>query len=456
MAKKKINNRSDVDWTWVDPHTIENCLNEKNWKRHPERQKRVIYASITRNGWVKPLVFNKKSNRLIDGHGRLEIALEKGIEEVPVLFGHWSPDQERELLATLDTVGQMAQIDSLALDSLTLEVATSVEKELEKGDQFANDIMKSVIDVNAWGKEQKLQSPTIKRRTALRRVGQRRVKVDSRKRVKPKDRKAHLSQIVESDATIFPTSNKYGIPNLLPSMLYNEPDILPTHTFDGREESHHTMAWYCYSTRSMFKTKPIGGFCSFYTDDYRFERMYSRPEMVIPLFNEWNFHAIVEPDFSTYWNWPLVARQWNVYRSRWATRNLQEQGIYVIPTIRRTKQPEEEAAWLYRTLPSPCPFIAINVGMRHTLTPKDRNQLGPIIGNCLEVAIKHTESTHVILYGGADLSKYVDGYLPKGPTYIKVQSYIAARHRNLDKKFRKGGKTTKVDTNLPDDYDELD
>jgi DNA modification methylase len=58
----------------------------------------------------------RKTGRLIDGHLRKKIA-KKG-EKVPVLIGSWNAEEEAKILATLDPIGMMAEIDRHALEAL--------------------------------------------------------------------------------------------------------------------------------------------------------------------------------------------------------------------------------------------------------------------------------------------------------------------------------------------------
>ena len=102
---------------WVDPQTLDE--NPLNWRKHPNRQKNAIGASIKANGWADTLLFNETTGRLIDGHARRAVAIREGIDSVPVLVGAWTEEQEKHLLATLDPMAAMAETDAGALSTLT-------------------------------------------------------------------------------------------------------------------------------------------------------------------------------------------------------------------------------------------------------------------------------------------------------------------------------------------------
>lgn len=111
--------------------------NPANWRRHPASQKAVLKDLLKEVGWAGALLYNEATGRLIDGHLRKEVA--KG-QKVPVLVGSWTEAQEREILATLDPVGAMAQADGDALITLLAQVET--------GSQAVKDLLEALA--NGW------------------------------------------------------------------------------------------------------------------------------------------------------------------------------------------------------------------------------------------------------------------------------------------------------------------
>jgi len=65
------------------------------------------------------------------------------------------------------------------------------------------------------------------------------------------------------------------------------------------------------------------GTWSFYTDDYRFNRLWSRPHDVVNS----GAVAVVEPNWSIYPQTPRAAALWQIFRKRWLARWWQEHGI---------------------------------------------------------------------------------------------------------------------------------
>jgi hypothetical protein len=70
--------------------------------------------------WPGACLFNERTGRLIDGHGRKQVVDPK--TPVPVLVGNWSEEAEAKILATLDPVAAMANGDAAAYAALVASV----------------------------------------------------------------------------------------------------------------------------------------------------------------------------------------------------------------------------------------------------------------------------------------------------------------------------------------------
>lgn len=66
----------------------------------------------------------------------------------------------------------------------------------------------------------------------------------------------------------------------------------------------------------------------FFIDDYRFERVWNRPEYYAA---KYAGKILLSPDFSLYADYPRILQKWNLYRSRWLTCYFSSVGIRVIP-----------------------------------------------------------------------------------------------------------------------------
>lgn len=101
------------------------AANPRNPKIHGDAQRKAVSALLDDVGWVAPLVINRSSGLLLDGHMRLEQAAARG--PIPVVFVELSDDEEAEVLALMDPIGTMAAHDQGALDALIAGMDTSVD-----------------------------------------------------------------------------------------------------------------------------------------------------------------------------------------------------------------------------------------------------------------------------------------------------------------------------------------
>lgn len=91
----------------VSPKEI--AANPKNWREHPDNQRAALEAVLDTVGWVAGVVVNERSGLVVDGHLRLEIALSRGLKEIPVDYVDLSESEEALALATIDPLTGMAQ-----------------------------------------------------------------------------------------------------------------------------------------------------------------------------------------------------------------------------------------------------------------------------------------------------------------------------------------------------------
>jgi len=97
---------------------------------------------------------------------------------------------------------------------------------------------------------------------------------------------------------IWPSSNDYGIPDLLPD-------------FQPQAVSEPFERWGDKGRTTRHK-----GTIHFYTEDYKFENVWRYP--LSPL--QTGVQALVEPNFSTGNGQPLAVSLWDIYRKRWLAR----------------------------------------------------------------------------------------------------------------------------------------
>jgi len=99
-----------------DPAVL--VANPRNWRLHPKGQRTAMGDMLARVGWVQQVLVNRTTGLVVDGHLRVELALERGEPSVPCLYVELTEDEEALVLASLDPIGAMAATDETALTAL--------------------------------------------------------------------------------------------------------------------------------------------------------------------------------------------------------------------------------------------------------------------------------------------------------------------------------------------------
>jgi hypothetical protein len=105
-----------IRMVWADPKSLDE--NPLNWKIHTDFQTEVVSELIRKHGWIKPLIFNSVTKRLLDGHDRRKISIARGLAAVPVIIGTWPEEQEPEILGSLDPSAALAKGEPDAIQRL--------------------------------------------------------------------------------------------------------------------------------------------------------------------------------------------------------------------------------------------------------------------------------------------------------------------------------------------------
>lgn len=114
-----------------------------------------------------------------------------------------------------------------------------------------------------------------------------------------------------NDEYLFESSLKFGMPEIL-----KLPQIDPL-----------TKDWQPFHIHKHNDIKPV----HFFTDDHFQNRFWKKPDLYIEKLR--TCKAVSTPDFSPYWDYPEALQIFNIYRSRYLTRLMQEKGLNVIPYI---------------------------------------------------------------------------------------------------------------------------
>jgi DNA modification methylase len=142
----------------------------ENWREHPGAQQRKMSGALDELGWVAPVLVNRTSGRIIDGHMRAALAIQRGEKQVPVAWVELTDDEERLALATIDPLGDLARQGDEALRGLISGIKVS-DSDLAE--------MLASLAVDAGG-DQESSETTREAPTAAERVAELQKKWDTR------------------------------------------------------------------------------------------------------------------------------------------------------------------------------------------------------------------------------------------------------------------------------------
>jgi hypothetical protein len=248
--------------------------NPKNWRKHPKNQVDAMGGVLDEIGWIQEVIWNKRTARLIDGHLRVELAKRAGESTVPVKVVDLSEEEENIAILTFDPLGAMAEADKIQLNNLLTQTALNNETV----DQLIRDLQETSA-------------------------------------------KMELKELKENPNE---EDQQSDILNTRLNILYCEDNNTPMIIKQDIPE---------FDKISNFKYRGSSGVFEclhFFTDDYRFECVWNRPEYYL---NAIKGKVVMSPDFSVYTDYNFYLQQWNFYRNRFIGSYYQENGLTVIPTI---------------------------------------------------------------------------------------------------------------------------
>lgn len=136
MAQPKTKAKNKKDFYWTDKgrgygviSVDEVTFNPQNPRVHVQAQSTALVGILDDVGIVKDVIVNlregdewpeelRKKPVLVDGHLRVKDAAANGQKTWPAKFVELTPREEAIVLASLDYVGTLAQIDSKQLETL--------------------------------------------------------------------------------------------------------------------------------------------------------------------------------------------------------------------------------------------------------------------------------------------------------------------------------------------------
>lgn len=335
----------------LDPQILK--ARERNPRTHPPAQLEALAKSIREFGFTAPVLIDA-DNVLIAGHGRVAAAINAKLDAVPcVRVTHLSDAQVRAYVIADNRLAESAEWDK---DLLGEELKALAEMD---------------FDVSLVG----FEVPEVE----LPKRGEE--KNDGEDEAQP------TGIFGYREDALLPSSNRWGVPDTRADMLF---EGLPDDVWVSQPHEGKTWLYLHGSNKHPEGMKSIR---AFYVDDYRFESVWTHAVSMLYSLKGIGHVALVEPDFSLWWEMPFSVQLYNVYRSRWCARYWQEAGFRVIPSLKWSGP----ASFEFSTagLPPEIPVAAVQCRTLNNGKANDRFKAG------LRHQLETVKVKTLLAYGGA-------------------------------------------------------
>lgn len=392
--------------------------------KNPRRNERAVDAvaeSLTKFGWKQPIVVDSESV-IIVGHTRYLAAQKLGFDKVPVLVASdLSPDKVKAYRLADNKTNEIAEWDVGLLADELRELSEAGWNDFS-GLAFSTSEIDSLLSPLAE------ETYTPERPTLVNAVQEQSPQQSQERQAEPP--KNYLEEEIEDDAepdptvgtitqyredAIFPSKNRWGFPDLLPTMLWDG-DIKGVYTIDGDISPTRLVHWGTIGFDQRMKDHVI----CFYADDERFEHaVWERAIDFLEKLPAIQPSGLVQVDFSIWRDDPPAVQIWNTYRSRWLARYWQEAGWKIIPNI--SFADEQTWEWIFDGLPKEMPCAAVQA---RTSGGKDKARqlfLKGVRTFCERINVKK-----VFVYGG-EHREWIEPHMPKHVEFVWITSFHKAR-----------------------------
>lgn len=121
----------------MSPAELMKAANPNNPRMHPDYQADALEQVLDEVGFIDRVIFNRSTGRLIDGHLRVKMALQKGMVSIPVEYVELNEAEEKLVLATFDSIAGLADFDVEKLAALGEDIQIDFDMDLR--DFLADD-----------------------------------------------------------------------------------------------------------------------------------------------------------------------------------------------------------------------------------------------------------------------------------------------------------------------------
>lgn len=221
----------------------------------------------------------------------------------------------------------------------------------------------------------------------------------------------------------WPSSNYWGIPDLLPNMLVDTlPDPLDTWGGEDATPDDGVTTWIWNTGVAASKGLPWDrAILSFFTYDTKFQSWFDQPAFQVARLLHNGCNRAIVPDTSFWNDDPRYLHMAAQYASMWMGRFMQECGVKVIPRFMWCDLESVKTGIL--GIPKNPPIAAVCI---QAIDKKEAKQQMTAEG--LRAYVKEIKPQALIVYGsGTAREVAADAHLPKELHVVHVENYAAKR-----------------------------
>lgn len=434
-------------------------------KPHPKNPRvgdvDAIAESLTAHGLFKPVVVNKRNNRIAAGHHTVLAARKLGWADMQIVYIDVDEDSHMRIMLHDNATSDKGEYDKNLLAEILANLATQTEglegtgyNEVEFQDLIAEvqtSTKKALDDVDLDSVMANMPETTGSNMTAEDKKGREKyddewdeddnhVEANKERGVtKPdkeadqdiesddiEDAEAELQAVLEVKMERFDfwmqSKDEYQIPELRDDYLFEK---LPKklQTWGGNEATPDDgRSWFLYNySLGGLKGLPFDrSILCFYTHDDKFEGWWQTPAWYTARVLTKGIRSAVVPDFSFYFTMPRVMHLWNVYRAQWLGRYFQEAGMKVIPRLQFNYRDPDSLEIGLRGIPRGCPVLATS-----QQNPKEKSDI-PLITKMMQDALDEIKPKQLLYYSGPPGRRAMEGVKYNGEvTYL--MNYVGVR-----------------------------
>lgn len=434
-TKPAINRRSpSTGWqnriirqSLADPNTI--ATNDKNWRLHPDFQKKNLTGILDRIGWIQGVIVNQRTGKLIDGHLRLAAAIEKRAKQIPVTYVDLSEAEENDALLSYDLTGTLAKADAVQLRKLRDEVTTDNDFINSLGadaDAQTNSLLAAVATQESVSRAVS-RSISLQGKNGETGGGDGDDGLDSAADTLPGS--ADIKDELDYDFG----SNAFDIPEINPKLCIPCPE--PISTWVSPEQGIKTKFALTIignnNTRNLPWSRSV--LCCHTEDHYLEPLWWEKKRYAIKLLNR-GLHACISPEFSVGAGWSTAERIYNVYRNRLLACYWQSVGLPIIPSVSHLEDAADEE-FLFLGVPKGLPCISVQVQANSGDTDADEVDDEIFYSRSLSRIVALLKPQSLLVYGSPNRERFIErAKLPRTLHVISIDNYSKVRYDFLHAK----------------------